>query len=83
MKKLLIILTIIFGFLSSICWLISAHRSRKYSEKINNDGFVDASISISDGNDVIETMKIQAHWNKWAAFFAAITSFLQVLSEFL
>lgn len=64
------------AFLAAILWLISATAQVKAKDKIGADGWADASIN-SDGNDVIESAKLQQKWSRRAAYAAAAAATIQ------
>lgn len=82
-KTLFSILSIIFGSLSALCWLLSAVVKVKTNNAPKHDGWGGGIVQDSEGNDVVETLKKQSIWNTRAAIFAALTAALQVIYAYL
>ena len=65
-----------FAFLAAVLWLVSATVQVKHKDKVDADGWTEASIT-SDGNDVIESGKLQQKWSRRGAYTAAVAAALQ------
>jgi hypothetical protein len=64
------------AFLAAILWLVSATAQVKAKDKVGADGWIEASI-VSDGNDVIESAKLQQKWSRRGAYAAAAAAAIQ------
>lgn len=65
-----------FAFLAAVLWFFSATTQVKHKDKIDYNGFYEAAIE-SDGNDVIESAKIQQKWSRRGAYAAAVAALFQ------
>lgn len=72
-------LSILFGLISALCWLISAFVKVKANNAPRHDSWGGGIVQDSEGNDVVETLKKQSIWNTRAAIFAALTAAFQVV----
>jgi hypothetical protein len=82
-KTLFSALSIIFGSLSALCWLVSALVKVKANNAPKHDGWGGGIVQDSEGNDVVETLKKQSIWNTRAAILAALTAAFQVTYTYL
>jgi hypothetical protein len=70
------LLSAVFSFLAAFLWFVSAMVQVKHRDRVNADGWIEASIT-SDGNDVIESGKLQQKWSRRGAYAAAVAALLQ------
>jgi len=70
------LLSAAFAFLAALLWLVSATVQVNHKEKVDAEGWIEASIT-SDGNDVIESGKLQQKWSRRGAYAAAVAAALQ------
>lgn len=80
-KNISLILSILFGSISAVCWTISAFSKVNANNAPRHDGWGGGSVQDADGNDVVQTLTKQSKWNKWAAIFAALTAISQVVNS--
>lgn len=64
------------AFVSAGLWVIAATVRVRHDPKPDKDGFLPASISV-DGEDFIETVRRQGHWNRIASYATALAAALQ------
>lgn len=77
--QLFLALTLKFGPISSALWLASALVTHKPQTEPDSDGWYGRSIQDSHGNDVVQILERQSKYNKWAAFFSALTALSQII----
>lgn len=65
-----------FAFLAAVLWFISATVQVTHKDKVGSDGWIEASIT-SDGNDIIESGKLQQKWSRRGAYAAAVAALIQ------
>jgi hypothetical protein len=70
------LLSAAFSFLAAFLWFVSATVQVKHKERVDADGWIEASIT-SNGNDVIESGKLQQKWSRRGAYAAAVAALLQ------
>jgi hypothetical protein len=70
------ILAAVFAFVAAILWLVSATVQVEHKDKVDAEGWVEASIT-SDGKDVIASAKLQQKWSRRGAYAAAVAAALQ------
>lgn len=73
--------SLIFGFVSAICWVISA--VVKAPPAAGLEGKADGSYwggNVLNGGDLYGTLRAQAKWNSIAAFSASVAVLLQIVS---
>jgi hypothetical protein len=72
------IVTVLFAGLAAFFWFCSAVVRAPYKDIVDKNGWTEASI-ISDGNDVIETIRKQSYWSAWAALAAVAAAICQAI----
>jgi hypothetical protein len=76
--------SLIFGFVSAFCWVISAVVKAPPAEGL--EGKPDGSYwggDILNGGDLYRTLRLQAKWNSIAAFSASAAVLLQIAAGLL
>jgi hypothetical protein len=81
--KLITFLSISFGILSAIFWVKSAISRAKPNDALDSEGFQNAVLIDVDGNDVVEMLRKQSRWNKYAAIAASVATLFQAIATFL
>jgi hypothetical protein len=82
-KYLATVLAILFGLFSAGLWIKSAVSNVKPDNKPDALGWMPASYTDSNGNDIARTLQAQSRWNKWAAITAALAAIFQAISSYL
>lgn len=76
--------SIIFAFVSAICWVISAVVKAPPAEGL--EGKPDGSYrggNVLNGGDLYRTLRAQAKWNSIAAFSTSVAVLLQIAAGLL
>jgi hypothetical protein len=74
-----VIASVIFSVLSSLCWWRSSTVAVPHAHAKGSGTFFDGSVAI-DGNDLYNTYREQARWNRNAAVLASLSVLFQAVS---
>jgi hypothetical protein len=81
--KLFSALSIVFGLISALLWVISATVTVKANGEPPHGGWGGGTVQDGSGNDVVKTLGKQSLWNARAAICAALSVLFQILSLYI